>query len=87
MQNAIAPGQAVQIYRSAFAPTLYSRCKWFPSDSNYATVAQNKCGATQGALMAFSRFLSEEDAPRMGYNAINNKGHIEYVDFPTRCWF
>ncbi len=48
---------AVNLYREGLARTLYSRCKWFPSDSRYAQIAQNRCGAFRGGMMAFSRFM------------------------------
>jgi putative component of membrane protein insertase Oxa1/YidC/SpoIIIJ protein YidD len=75
----------VRTYRNIVAPTLSSHCKWFPSDSRYAELAQKKCGAVRGGMMAFSRFLYEEDASRMGYSYINNNNHIEFVDFPDEC--
>lgn len=78
---------SVQTYRQVVAKTLYSHCKWFPSDSRYAQTAQNRCGGVKGGMMAFSRFMMEEDAIKMGYPVINNHDHIESVDFPDECWF
>lgn len=80
-------GAAVSAYHQVFSKTLYSHCRWFPSDSRYAQIAQQKCGAGQGALMAFSRFLYEEDATKMGYPIVINDNHLESVNFPHECWF
>jgi len=79
--------ESVQTYRQVVAKTLYNRCKWFPSDSRYAQIAQKRCGNFQGGLMAFSRFLTEEDAVKQGYPIVNNSNHLESVDFPDECSF
>lgn len=82
-----APAEgSVLAYQNIFALTLYSNCKWYPSDSNFAQVAQKKCGTLRGGLMAFSRFLMEEDAVRMGYPLVIYENHLESVDFPDECW-
>jgi putative component of membrane protein insertase Oxa1/YidC/SpoIIIJ protein YidD len=76
----------VQAYREVLKPALYSKCSWFPTDSTYAVVAQKKCGALKGGMMAFSRFMFEYDAVKMGFPIINNHDHIESVDLVDDCW-
>lgn len=78
---------SVSIYRNVVAKTLSTHCRWFPSDSRYAQIAQNQCGGVKGGLMSFARFLAEEDATKMGYPVIVNQGHLESVDFAHECWF
>lgn len=80
------PTSAVRFYREGLAQTLYSHCRWFPSDSGYAQLAQNRCGSLKGGVMAFSRFLNESDATQLGYPVIINHGHLESVDFFNECW-
>lgn len=89
IQRALEAGKAgvsVQAYRSFVSPSLSSHCKWSPSDSQFAVIAQKKCGAFAGGLMAFARFLNEEDAARMGFDIVNDKERIKYVDLPNFCW-
>ena len=83
----ISAGGAVKNYRSFVAPSLFTRCKWYPSDSQFAMVLQNKCGSIHGGIAAFARFSYEEDASRMGYGIFNDKGQIKYVDMPASCSF
>jgi putative component of membrane protein insertase Oxa1/YidC/SpoIIIJ protein YidD len=78
---------AVTVYRNVVAPTLSTQCKWYPSDSQFARGAQKRCGNLRGGVMAFSRFLYEEDASTMGYPFIINNNRIEFVDLPNECWF
>ncbi len=85
-QRRMTETESVKIYRNIVARSLGTQCKLFPSDSRYADLAQSKCGRLQGGMMAFARFLNEEDMPRMGHPFIINNNHIEFVDFPNECW-
>ena len=78
---------SVQLYRNVLSKTLFSDCKWFPSDSAYTQRAQNKCGPLKGALMGIARFMVESDAAQMGYPLVLVDHKIHFKDFPNECIF
>lgn len=76
---------SIQIYRNVLSKTLYSHCKWFPSDSEYTRLMQKRCGLAQGTLIGFSRFMREEDAAQMGYPIMKATNQLNFVDLPNAC--
>ena len=76
---------SILLYRNVVASTLATNCKWFPSDSVYTQVSQNKCGVVRGTLIGFARFMTEEDAAQMGFSIVNNKNHLTFMSLPDDC--
>ena len=73
------------LYKDFLAKSMYSRCRWFPSDSQYLAMISKKCGNTQATLLAFSRFMTEHDADKISEGIINDDGHLRFVDFKNTC--
>lgn len=76
---------SIRFYRGVISKTLASQCKWFPTDSSYTNLVQNKCGVISGTIQGFSRFMKEEDAARMGYPLVPVNNHLHFVDIPNEC--
>lgn len=76
---------SISVYRNGIAKTLYSQCKWFPSDSTYTSIAQKKCGVLTGTMLGFARFMNEQDAAYMGYPTVHFRNHLNFVDLPNEC--
>jgi len=73
------------LYRGFLAKSMYSRCHWFPSDSQYMKLASAKCGPLKGTLMAIARFMSEPNAQSFNSSVVNDHGRIRFVDFEINC--
>lgn len=86
-QTSNKPTMTIQFYRNFLSKTLFSDCKWFPSDSAYTQIAQNKCGPLKGALMGIARFMNETDAANIGYPLLIVDHKIHFKDFPNECPF
>lgn len=75
------------LYKNLLARSISSRCRWFPSDSQYMNIVSRKCGSARGTLFAFARFMTEADAFRLGDGAVNDHNHTRFVDFKDDCEF
>lgn len=73
------------LYRGVIARSLYSRCQWFPSDSEFMAWKSRECGPLKGTLFAFGRFMMESDASRLGSDTILESGRLRFVDFGGSC--
>ncbi len=84
-QNDELSNEVSTLYKEFLAKSMYSRCRWFPSDSQYLKIASEKCGNTKGTLLAFSRFMTEPDADKISAGLVNDHGHIRFLDFENTC--
>jgi len=73
------------LYKDVLSKSMYSRCRWYPSDSQYLALISQKCGRAKGTLFAFSRFMMEADAGRISSGVVNDDGHVRFVDFRDYC--
>lgn len=73
------------LYRGALGKTMYSHCRWFPSDSQYLEIATLHCGAPRGTVLAISRFMREYDAHRITDQFVNDRGLLRFLDFGKSC--
>ena len=73
------------LYRGFLARSMYSRCHWLPSDSQYLNLATAQCGPVKGAVMAISRFMTEPDVSKINSNVVDDHGRIRFVDFEMNC--
>lgn len=83
----ITANEVSTLYKGFLAKSMYSRCRWFPSDSEYMRIASIKCGAAKGTLLAFSRFMTEHDAYRIAEGMVNDNDHVRFLDFGHGCDF
>ena len=73
------------LYRNVFSKTMYSKCRWFPSDSQFLAIKSKACGSATGTVLAFGRFMSEADAVMVGSEILNDHGHIRFYDLDSSC--
>ncbi len=73
------------LYKNVFAKSMYSKCRWYPSDSQYMAIHAKRCGATRGTLLAVARFMTEHDAVHVADEVVNDHNHIRFVDFGGSC--
>lgn len=73
------------LYKDFLSKSMYSKCRWFPSDSQYLAISSQKCGRTRGTLLAFSRFMTESDADKISEGIVNDDGHIRFLGFGDNC--
>lgn len=69
------------LYKKFLAKSMYSHCRWFPSDSQYMLIKSQECGSFRGTLLAFSRFMMEYDADKISKNIVNDHGYIRFLNF------
>jgi putative component of membrane protein insertase Oxa1/YidC/SpoIIIJ protein YidD len=80
-----AASEVAILYRDFLSKSMYSRCRWLPSDSQYLTIMSNKCGRSKGLLLAFSRFMTENDAHLISDGIVNDDNHIRFLDLKDNC--
>jgi len=73
------------LYRKGLAQSMSTRCRWFPSDSEYLNLASRKCGFFWGTSMALGRFMLEADAYKLTADSVNDSDRIRFVDFEVNC--
>lgn len=73
------------LYKNVLARSMASRCRWYPSDSQYMNIVSRKCGSLRGTLFAFSRFMTEADAYRISSGSVIENQQLHFVDFPSDC--
>lgn len=73
------------LYKDFLSKSMYSRCRWFPSDSQYLAIVSQKCGRLRGTLLAFSRFMTEHDANNISEGIVNDEGHLRFLSFGQSC--
>lgn len=73
------------LYKGALGKSMYSHCRWLPSDSQYLEISTIQCGAFRGTISAISRFMREYDAHRLTDQVVNDHGLIRFVDFSKDC--
>ena len=76
-----------EVYREVFASVIYSKCRWFPSDSEFTRLVSEKCGQLRGTLLGVGRFLNEPHASEISSDIFLDHGHLRFVDFKTQCDF
>jgi putative component of membrane protein insertase Oxa1/YidC/SpoIIIJ protein YidD len=77
--------QVGDLYKNFLAKSMYSKCRWFPSDSEYMKITSRQCGQMKGTLLAFSRFMGEHDAYRISKQIVNDHEHIRFLNFGRDC--
>lgn len=73
------------LYKNFLSKSMYSRCRWLPSDSQYLAIASQRCGRAKGTFLAFSRFMTEHDADKISEGIINDSGFIRFLGFGHSC--
>lgn len=84
-QSAGSTNEVATLYKDFLSKSIYSRCRWLPSDSQYLTMTSQKCGRLKGTLLAFSRFMTEHDADKISEGIVNDDGHIRFLSFGRNC--
>lgn len=74
-----------KIYKDVFAKSMYSKCQWLPSDSQYLKIKAKQCGQARGSLLAVGRFLAEADAALISEHAVNDQGRLRFVNLRESC--
>lgn len=72
-------------YKSLFARSMYSACRWFPSDSEFLKISSQRCGPTRGTVLAFARFMSEHDAERISQGIVVDQNRIRFLGLSNDC--
>ncbi len=73
------------LYQQFFAKSMYSKCRWFPSDSGYLKLKSLNCGSGVATLKSIGRFLDEFDADKLTLDTIVDQGHRKFFDFDEGC--
>ena len=79
------PNEVGNLYKKFLSKSMYSRCRWLPSDSQYLAISSKKCGPIRGTILAFSRFMTEHDADKLSAGVVNDTGRIRFLDFGDNC--
>ena len=74
-----------KIYKDFFAKSMYSKCQWFPSDSEFLKIKTKQCGQARGSLLAIGRFLAEPDASQISVHPINDRNRLRFVNLRESC--
>ena len=72
-------------YKNYLAKTMFSRCDWYPSDSQYLNLVSRRCGQAIGLTLAVSRFMMEADANRISGSWVNDQGHLRFEWYGNYC--
>lgn len=73
------------LYQNVLSKSMYSKCRWYPSDSQYLSLKTKECGAYRGTVLAFSRLMLENDADKISAGVVNESHHLRFVDFGVGC--
>jgi hypothetical protein len=73
------------LYKNLFAKSMYSKCRWLPSDSKYLNIKTSECGSGIATIKAVGRFLDEFDADMLTTEKIIDQGHMKFFDFDEGC--
>jgi putative component of membrane protein insertase Oxa1/YidC/SpoIIIJ protein YidD len=73
------------LYKRLFTQSIYSRCQWLPSDSQYLNFSSAKCGPLRGTFLTVGRFMSESNVSDLSSQAVNDHGRIRFIDFGRSC--
>jgi putative component of membrane protein insertase Oxa1/YidC/SpoIIIJ protein YidD len=73
------------LYRGFLSKSMYSKCRWFPSDSEYLKLKSLECGQLRSTILAFARFMSENDASDLASEVLNDHGHIRFLNYKVGC--
>lgn len=79
----MSPG--VRFYQTVLSKTLGSHCSLYPSDSVYNQLNQRSCGTGVAVLKSMSRFYLEPDVSTLGFDIVEKRGRLYYVDLPSSC--
>lgn len=85
--GSVSESEIHTLYKRFLSKSMYSRCRWLPSDSQYLSITSKKCGRLHGTILAFSRFMVEHDADKISEGVVNDNGHIRFVSFGDSCDF
>lgn len=73
------------LYKDVLAKSMYSDCRWLPSDSQFMAIKSRQCGQGRGFVMAFSRFMTEHDANNFSKDIVVDNGRIHFINFGDGC--
>lgn len=73
------------LYKELFSKSMYSECRWMPSDSEYSMWMSQKCGHVKGVVFSVSRFMKESDAYRHSAKTLVDHNHLRFEDFNESC--
>ena len=74
-----------KVYTDVFSKTMYSKCRWLPSDTQYLKIKTNSCGQARGSILAIGRFIMESDAFMISNETVNDNGHLGFVYSKAGC--
>jgi hypothetical protein len=73
------------LYKQMFSRSMYSNCRWFPSDSEYMRIMSRRCGSAKGLIKGYARFTTEFEAFRLSEGSVNDHGRLRFVQFGDDC--
>lgn len=79
------PGGALGLYRQFLSRSMWSRCRWLPSDSNYFRRVRRSCGPAFAAFLSAARILAEPDSARLGKHVVVYGRRVRWIDLAPRC--
>lgn len=75
----------VSLYQQILRPSLYSKCDYYPSDSQYSQILSQRCGTVSSLFKTFDRFLREPDASHFGLSMVTPLNETHFLHLPTDC--
>ena len=75
----------VSLYQQILRPSLYSKCDYYPSDSQYSQILSQKCGTIPSLFKTFNRFLREPDASHFGLSMVTPVNETYFLHLPSDC--
>jgi hypothetical protein len=76
---------SVRFYRQGLRGVLFSKCRYFPSDSTFFLEAERSCGTAKASLLTLSRMLDEYDAALIGVPIISEPSGVSLYAPPPDC--
>ena len=76
---------SVRFYRQGLRGVLFSKCRYFPSDSTFFLQAERRCGSMRASFLTLSRMLDEYDAALIGIPVISEPSGISLYAPPPDC--
>ncbi len=75
----------VSLYQQILRPSLFSKCDYYPSDSQYSQILSQRCGTVSSLFKTFDRFLREPDASHFGLSMVTPLNETYFLHLPTDC--